>query len=174
MKSKVSYLILAIVFQLAVLIGMVAVAAAPMWTGTEVKIKTIPVDPRSLFRGNYARLQYAISEVKIPNKLNKKKIRNGEIIYALLQKDENNIYSLNNISLDKPETGVFLRGRVSQKRYYENLSRYRVKYGIEAYFAPKEKALALEKDLREEGIAVLMVSKSGKARLKEIISANNL
>lgn len=175
MKTKVvALLTIAVIFQLLVLVGMVTLAASPMWTGKEVKINTVPVDPRSLFRGNYARLRYEISEVEIPKELTKKKIRNGEIIYTLLQPDENNIYSFKNISLDKPETGIFLRGRVSQKRYYESHHRYQVKYGIEAYFAPKDKALALEKKLREEGIAVLMISKSGKARLKEIISANIL
>ncbi len=175
MKNNVITLIVfVIIFQLLVLVGMVALAAAPLWTGTEIRISTIPVDPRSLFRGNYARLRYDLSEVDIPNNLIKKKIRNGEIIYAQLQLNDNNIYSLKSVSLDKPKTGIFIRGRVSQKRYHESHSRYLVKYGIEAFFAPKEKALALEKSLRDEGVAVLMVSKSGKARLKNIISADML
>ena len=63
MKIKISTLLLAaILFQFFVLTGMVAVAAMPLLSGTEIKIKTIPVDPRSLFRGNYARLRYEISQ----------------------------------------------------------------------------------------------------------------
>jgi len=49
------------------------------------------------------------------------------------------------------------------------LSSFRVKYGIEAFFAPKIKALQLEKDLRSGGVAVLMVSSGGKARLMEVV-----
>ena len=46
---------------------------------------------------------------------------------------------------------------------------YRVRFGIEAFFAPKEKALELEKDLRNGGAAILMVSNSGRAALKDVI-----
>ena len=171
MKNKVTaLLILTVAFQLCVLVGMVTLSASPLWTGTEIRIKTIPVDPRSLFRGNYARLRYDISELEIPKEITQKKIRNGEIIYAQMLPTDNNIYAFYKLSFEKPQDGIFIRGRVNQKRYYENRTLYQIKYGIEAFFAPKEKALALENDLRESGIAVLMISKSGKARLKSIES----
>ena len=50
----------AIAFQMFVLVGMVVNAALPLWTGTEIRVRTLPVDPRSLFRGNYVRLAYAL------------------------------------------------------------------------------------------------------------------
>lgn len=160
-------LLIAVIFQLIVLTGMVGLSAMPLWIGQEIKVKTIPVDPRSMFRGNYARLRYKISEVAIehPNK----KLRNGELVYVNLYQAENGLYELSGTSLTKPEEGVFLRGRVQTYRYDSNQDTYRVKYGIEAFFAPKAKALALEQDLRDGGIAVLMVSNSGKARLKDVI-----
>ena len=40
------------------------------------------------------------------------------------------------------------------------------------FFAPKEKALALEKQLRKKAIAVLMVSSSGKAILKTVVKGS--
>ena len=40
-----------------------------------------------------------------------------------------------------------------------------MKYGIEALFAPKEKALALERQLRDSGVAVVRVAPNGKAAL---------
>ncbi len=43
-------------------------------------------------------------------------------------------------------------------------------YGIEAFFAPKEKALKLEEDLRDGGVTVLMVSAGGKARIKAVVA----
>ena len=53
----------AIFAQVLLLGGMVARAAYPLWAGQEVRVKTTPVDPRSLFRGNYARLGYSFSQV---------------------------------------------------------------------------------------------------------------
>ena len=67
-------------------------------------------------------------------------------------------------SYDRPAGGVFLRGRLAAI-----FPSYRIKFGIEAFFAPKEKALALEKYLRGGGIAILMVSDSGRAALKDVI-----
>jgi uncharacterized membrane-anchored protein len=74
------------------------------------------------------------------------------------------IYSFSSISLESPKEGVFLRGRATNAQ--RGLS---VNYGLEAFFAPKEKALQLEKDLRSGAIAALMVDGSGHARIKEIL-----
>ena len=156
----------AIAFQILVLVGMVVNAAMPLWTGTEIRVKTVPVDPRSMFRGNYARLRYefetlpkgALSEVG--------GVRNGEVVYVHLQRGEGAEYEYAGVSLKPPSEGIFLRGRVAGY-----LPPYQVvRYGIEAFFAPKEKALAIERDLAEGGIAVLMVAGNGRAALKEVIS----
>ena len=48
MKKKIVIgLIAAIAFQFVVLSGMYVSAQMPLWTGTEIKLKTVPVDPRS-------------------------------------------------------------------------------------------------------------------------------
>ena len=170
MKKTIAIsLLIAVLFQLLVLIGMVGLSAMPLWTGHEVKVKTIPVDPRSMFRGNYARLRYELSEVEIEH--SNKKIRNGEVVYVSLLQAEGGLYEFSQASLVKPQEGVFLRGRIQTHRYSNNQQPFQVKYGIEAFFAPKDKALALEDDLRDGGVAVLMVSASGKARLKDVIGS---
>ena len=73
-------------------------------------------------------------------------------------------------SLEKPGTGPFIRGRIQKRRSQDNSVIYDVRYGIEAYFAPKKKALALEKDLRSGGVAIVMIAGNGKATLKEVIA----
>jgi uncharacterized membrane-anchored protein len=163
-KTIFAGLLIALVFQLAVLSGMYVTAAMPMWTGTEIKVKTIPVDPRSMFRGNYARLRYDFSTLEDRYIPDKDTLRNGEVIYIVLKSGTNGLYEFSEVSLEKPKDGIFLRGRL-QNRF--GLS---VKCGIEAFFAPKRKALEIERRLRESGIAVLMVSSQGKARIKDIIS----
>jgi len=171
MYSKMIALIVVAIFQVVVLVGMVATSAMPLWTGEEIKIKTIPVDPRSLFRGNYALLRYDISEIKLSDlPEGENKIRQGEIVYVSLQRGEDEYYQMSAASLDKPSHGIYLRGRIQNNRYHSPQDKFRVKYGIEAFFAPKQSALALEKQLRNGGVAILMVSSDGTARLKDVIA----
>jgi len=162
-------LVAAIFFQIVVLIGMYVSAALPEWIGTEIRIKTIPVDPRSMFRGNYARLRYDISRVQSPHLGDVVEIRNGEVIYVSLSKGGDGLYQYASASLTAPVNGVFLRGRILGQDCEGDVTFYRIKYGVEAYFAPKEKALQLERELRDGGVAVLMVSDSGRARLTNVV-----
>ena len=165
-RSKIAAgLVAAIAFQLLVLVGMVVNAALPLWTGTEVRVRTVPVDPRSLFRGNYARLAYEFDTLPEDALREEGGVRYGEVVYVHLERSNGGDYAYAGVSLEPPSEGVFLRGRV-----VGYLPEYqRVRYGIESFFAPKEKALALEKDLRNGGIAVLMVAGNGRAALKDVI-----
>ena len=166
-KKIVLGLCIAAIFQLFVLTGMVGLSVMPLWSGKEIRVKTIPVDPRSMFRGNYARLRYDLSEVYIEN--SNKAIRNGEVVYVNLIQADNGLFEFSSASLTEPERGDYLRGRIQTHHFHSNQKTFNVIYGIEAFFAPKVKALALEQDLRDGGIAVLMVSEGGKARLKDVI-----
>lgn len=168
-RKLVVALIAAIVFQLLILTGMYVSAALPLWTGTEVRIKTIPVDPRSMFRGNYARLRYDISQIDADKLSGNDDLRNGEKVYVALEPGKDGLYQYAGVSLEKPDSKIFLRGRIENRRYRTSGGSLRIKYGIEAFFAPKEKALQLEKELRDGGVAVLMVASSGKARLKDVV-----
>ena len=164
-----------IVFQGAVLAGEYLNAVYPLWTGTEVKINTVPVDPRSLFRGNYARLNYTISSIPSSDlgvsELAHNLPRDHERVYVKLKQGEDGVYVYDGASLSAPTSGVFMRGRIQTQRWDSNPTHYRVLYGIEAYFAPKDKALALERDLRGGGgIATVMVAANGKATLKTVAS----
>ena len=162
-------LALAVVLQFLLLTGMVLTSAFPLVSGKEIRVKTMPVDPRSLFRGNYARLGYEFSSIpegKLPPGI---QIRTGEVIYLMLAPDpdesDGNFYRFDRAVLDRPDTGIFLRGRAMN-----NYGTIRVRCGIEAFFAPKEEALALERELRDGAVAVLMVASNGRVRIREIIS----
>ena len=162
-----------IVFQVLVLGGEYLNAVYPLWTGKEVKLKTVPIDPRSLFRGNYARLNYAISRVSsndiTDGDTTGTSLRNHEIVYVKLKQGADGYYVYDGASLAPPTTGVFIRGRIQTPRWTSTPTHYRVKYGIEAYFAPKDKALALEKELRGGGVAMIMLAANGKASLKAVL-----
>jgi uncharacterized membrane-anchored protein len=132
----------------------------PIWFGTPVILKTAPVDPRSLFRGNYVRLNYDISS--IDEGLTEEQFKRGEVGYVTL-KEKEGVFVATGLKREKPESGVFIRGRVMNVR-----GRYRMKYGIEAYFMPKKKALEAEKSVRQGANAVVYLLNSGKAAIAEL------
>lgn len=171
MNRKLGFgLAAAIALQFLILTGMYVSAQMPLWTGEEIRLKTVPVDPRSLFRGNYARLQYDISQIDTSYFGEDTQLREGEVVFVSLKPGKGGLYQLAGASLEKPGDGIFLRGRVSGNWLRDSGSYYRVKYGIEAFFAPKEKALGLESDLRNGGVAEVMVSRGGRARLKNVVA----
>ncbi|WP_299582796.1 GDYXXLXY domain-containing protein [uncultured Microbulbifer sp.] len=170
MKRGVTFALgAAIAMQFLLLVGMYVQAQIPLWNGEPIRVKTIPVDPRSLFRGNYARLNYDFSRVKASDLTGSKRLREGEVVYVSLKKSTTGLYVYSAASLKKPTEGVFLKGRIASGNRWRNEQAYRIKYGIEAYFAPKEKALQLERELRDSGIAELMVAPSGQVRLRNVV-----
>ncbi len=160
-------LLLTILFQGLVLSAEYLGAVHPLWTGQEIRLKTVPVDPRSLFRGNYARLRYEISSVPVSAIENPDRIRNDEPIFVRLKRGEDGIHDFDGAFLSAPESGLFIRGRVIRPRSSSG-RQLQVRYGIEAWFAPKEKALQLERDLGRGALAVVMISASGRATLAAI------
>ncbi len=63
LKARERKILLAtVVAQLAILLGMIALRAAPLVTGQTVLVRVAPVDPRDLFRGDYVILSYDFSQ----------------------------------------------------------------------------------------------------------------
>ncbi|MES3007950.1 MAG: GDYXXLXY domain-containing protein [Pseudomonadota bacterium] len=154
----------AIAAQVLILIGMVVTAALPLMIGTDITVRTRPVDPRDLFRGNYAQLSYDFSQVPLRELATTAPIRTGEVVYVSLQPGRDGLHEFAAASFEKPDDGLFLRGRVE----YVMEEQVSVLYGIEAFFAPKETALALELTLRERAVATLALSDSGRARIRTV------
>lgn len=158
----------ALFFQMSVLAGEYLMAMYPRWTGEEVRLRVRPVDPRSLFRGNYARLNYDISV--LPASLAERAFGPADVVYVQLEKDPRGDWEARRILAEPGEQGLYLRGRIQGNGFPlggrgVNRDDYRIRYGIEAWFAPKEKALALEEELRDGGMAVIRVADSGRAAL---------
>lgn len=161
-------IVLVVAFQMTVLFAEYLGAVYPLWTGKEIRLKTTPVDPRSLFMGNYALLDYEISTINGKDFTSGKIPRAGEYVYVKLKPGQEGWYVFDGVDPEKPASGTFIRGRLQSGHTSQDIQR--VRYGIEAYFASKEKATALEKDLRKGGIAVVMVAGNGKAALKEVVA----
>ncbi len=169
-------LMVVVVFQVLVLAGEYLVAVYPLWTGEPVVLEIVPVDPRSLFRGNFVHLDYEIAILDETAVAEGIKLKKGDVAYLQLQELEG-VYRAKKICPDKPDQGVFIRGRV--ERFYvddDGEVSLSMHYGIEAYFAAKNRALEIEDRFRARmsqgdamAYAQVRIAPNGKAAIEDIL-----
>lgn len=151
MKKK--YLIVAIILlQLLFLSSMVWFHSVKLRNAVRIQLETVPYDPVSVFRGNYAALRYQISSlpVELLKDTDLKDLKNGDELFVLLKKGKD-LWGAEAIYGKRPknEDGVYLRGRL---RYYYN-SYYRnnqpkhldLEYGIESFFLNEGRAKEVDR-----------------------------
>ena len=139
----------AILFQVVVLAFMAGEREHIVRNGKIIHLRTAPIDPRDMFRGDYIRLNYEISRIpvsKLIDTTDVEKLNKGDNLYAVLKEGPNGLYELVNASVKKPGDGVYIRGRIPHK--YQTLrsgSPIWVNYGIEAYFVQQGKGRKMER-----------------------------
>ncbi|MBI2208258.1 GDYXXLXY domain-containing protein [Candidatus Woesearchaeota archaeon] len=139
---------------LGILLGIAGVfilyLSWPLLTGTTVILKTQPVDPFDIFRGQYMTINYEISNVELPEE-----IKEGDNVYVLLKEGDDKIWHAERVSPNKPDNGVFIKGTARQS--WRGLT---VEYGIEQYFFERNAELPL-RDLDVKA----KIGSSGQARI---------
>jgi uncharacterized membrane-anchored protein len=145
-------LIIAIAFQVLVLVFIAGKREYIAATGTVVYLRTAPIDPRDLFRGDYVRLRYEASVVPLTKASaeiaeNMKKPTFSATVYAQLALGEAGLAEVTGLSLTKPASGPFLKGRLGQPWQFgiSVPGVVAVEYGIEAYYVQQGKGLEIEK-----------------------------
>lgn len=117
--------------------------------GETVYLRTAPLDPRDPWRGDFVRLDYDISTIGVKQMrgdLKKGSAGKGRKVFAVLNKGAGGLASLAYATTIKPETGLFIRGRLRHRwRFRRAVSAAEVKYGIEQLFVEQGKGRAIEK-----------------------------
>jgi uncharacterized membrane-anchored protein len=175
-RSKTKILAALLICQVGVLAGLYLNSVYPHYWGEEVTLEIEPVDPRSLFRGQYARLAYGIGNIPVDKlnrseRANRSSLRLGEIVYATLTK-RGAFHVVESIQLERPEGGLFIRGRVEREQLLSRHNNIALNYGIEAFFATPEKAIEIERHARSRDsvtLAKVMIAPNGKAALVDIV-----
>ncbi len=142
-------ILLTIAFQFLVLGYMAANQELIRTRGRTVYLKTAPVDPRDLFRGDYVRLSYEISTVSknllrgdLPQHMEDK----GYKVYTVLKTEPDRTAEILYVTDRKPEQGIFIRGRIAQNWRLRSSGRaVGIHYGIESYFVQQGKGLEMER-----------------------------
>jgi uncharacterized membrane-anchored protein len=177
-------LLIVVLLQTAALIAMVGMKQHTLNTGTPVLLETEPIDPRSLFSGDYVILNYKISALDM-NKLSndKREFKSNETVYVTLKPGKpywEPIGVAHEISPAAPGN-VVIKGTVDwvsnwnpETRKEESGKFLRAHYGIENYFVPEGEGRDIERrvvDGVNQKIDVrVAVDAKGNAGIKAILA----
>ena len=125
----------------------------PLLVGKSVILKTQPVDPFDLLRGQYLIINYEINTIDLPTEA-----KEGDTVYVSLKEGTDKLWHADKISLNKPENDVFIKGTAKQR--WQGIG---VEYGIEQYFFERDAHIP-----RMDSVKV-KVDGSGQARIVELL-----
>jgi len=117
--------ILIICLQALLLCGIIAYRQYWIATGNKVVLKTTPIDPRDLFRGDYVNLTYEITNLNVDSQSQKPDFLPSQPIYVDLGTAADGTSFAAAIGREQPTSGRFIQGRV---RYEHLESKWDVKY----------------------------------------------
>lgn len=169
--------IIAASLQTAVLGYMVEGRASILRNGADIRLKTLPVDPRDLLRGDYVILSYAISTIpksivtgEVP------KVNGRERLVVRLRPGADGLWTATEASFGTlaPEEGSVLL-RTQPFDYYSVTDGVLpdslfVSYGLERYYVPEGEGKVLEDARNQEELEVeARVSKDGTPQIARLI-----
>ncbi|MEM5472692.1 GDYXXLXY domain-containing protein [Hoeflea sp. AS60] len=178
--SPVIAAIVCAVVLLGTLMLMIGQRAAILRDGAEIILKTAPVDPRDLMRGDYVRLQYegiSLVESALLSESWPEKNSYGPL-WLTLEPGEDGLAEVKSVSLERPSpanpNAVYLKSRpvmlygVDHPRSgSRSLS---LRFGIERYYVPEGEGLEIEKarNARRTTVAI-RVSKDGEPQIARLM-----
>jgi uncharacterized membrane-anchored protein len=164
--------------QTGVLAAMILDRAHHLATGREIVLPVIPVDPRSLFRGDYVILNYDVSTVPA-GLLGGAPPHDGERLYVVIGRKPGGDASMwvpLQVSRTRPALvpaeAVVLVGwaRGQPIARTDGRGELRLRYGIESYFVPEGAGKDLERRIRTGTMAVIVaVNESGQSAIKGVV-----
>lgn len=148
-----------------ILLGFIGYNYYTLNQGHEIILKTAPVDPNDLFRGNYVNLRYEISAIDLNSMIYDRPFGYGDDVFAILAKGEKFWYVTRVGHSVRPlqNNEVCIKGKVTSS--YEN--RINVEWGIESYFVPEGKGMDIEREIRNVSVTV-SVDGTCRALIKEL------
>lgn len=157
--------------QCAVILYMVWDRTSLLRNGREIVLDVVPVDPRSLFRGDYVILSYHISTIDPKLVTDAPEQQHSGTVYITLAQDGTawKAVAASRARPAAPAAGhLVLKGRARHWSWpRDDQHPLRVAYGIESYFVPEGKGLELEKMVGEKKIrAIVAVGRDGTAAIK--------
>ncbi|MDF1694772.1 MAG: GDYXXLXY domain-containing protein [Saprospiraceae bacterium] len=152
-----------LIFWAVVLIGFIGFKLIPLISGTAIYLKSAPVDPRDLFRGDYVVLNYEISRIHMDSVSHTgSSLKTGQNIYVKLEVIDG-IGHATAISSTPFREGLFIKGKVK----YNRSKLINIEYGIESYFVQKGTGKVIEKIVGEIDVLV-SIDRRGNVGIKSL------
>ncbi|MFT4184754.1 MAG: GDYXXLXY domain-containing protein [Rhizobium sp.] len=166
--------------QTAVLAYMVGERAWGLRSGVEILLKTAPVDPRDLLRGDYVTLNYDISRVPFSTMVEgpPKMSQSAAILSVRLKKQGDGYWGIVESSFGKlepkPDTVVLKSLPVDYVFYGDATDPSQaivgVTYGIERYYVPEGQGHDIENARNDNRVAIAArVSSDGVAHIRSLL-----
>jgi uncharacterized membrane-anchored protein len=160
--SAAKKLLIAVAIQLLLLFAIIGFKQYTVLTGETVLLKTAPIDPMDLIRGEYLDLQYEISSIDCS-------IASGDAYYGgdvfvELQRGDDRYWNAIAMDRDRRHTAsdTVLIGGFADGCYGDG-GRTRVKYGIEQVFIPEGSASELPRGSGHTVAVEVKVDRFGNA-----------
>jgi uncharacterized membrane-anchored protein len=177
-NHKMAAAVLAALVQCGILLFMIQSRASILQNGREVVLKTEPIDPRDLLRGDYVTLGYSISSfpaTEIEGDT-RRQYDESSPVYVALTKGADGIWVKSRASVapipDLMPDEVLIRGRALYGFTPKTSDNVRVDYGIERFYVPEGEGTAIESERNEKRInAVIMVNANGESQMKRLMDA---
>lgn len=162
-RYRTQLLIAAVLFQLLLLISMVARNYSTIISGQTVMLKVVPVDPRDLFRGDYVILSYDFStELPPDTSSDDPAIIERDIYIPLVPADDGQHHRSDGARWTRPESGLFLKGRITADRRHE--------FGIGQFFVQEGKGRIYEDAVRRWQLtAEVTIDPAGNGVLRRLL-----
>ena len=115
--------------------------------GTELYLRTAPLDPRDPFRGDFVRLDYALSTVhprQTRGQVAAHREQRDYPVFARLAPGPGGIYALDYLTDARPDGGPFLKGRIQSSWDSWRGAGIKVRYGIEQYYVQQGEGRRIE------------------------------
>lgn len=153
-RAGLAILLVSIVLQGGILTHEVLSRILPFKDAETIRLLSIPVDPRDMFRGDYVRLNYTFSTTSgkgtywdgtkrveidtydvealtpLPDRRVSPLERKGRPVYVALEKRADGLWHPTRMTLTPPTEGLFIKGRC--------INNFRISYGIETFFVPAD------------------------------------
>ncbi|GAA0777346.1 hypothetical protein E1180_16580 [Roseibium denhamense] len=127
--------------------------------GEEAVLDLVPIDPRDLLRGDYVIINLAIGEVPRILAVGKD-IKAGDRVYVGLEPAENGSMAPVRISRAREDAGsLAIAGEVTSLAN----ERFRIDYGIDAFFLPEGEGRIIEDLPRERVQLVVAITEDGRS-----------
>lgn len=150
----------------AVLLGMVGIKQYTLSTGSVVELEIKPIDPRSLFRGDFVRFRFTISELSTGEYFGD--FRRGDTIYVVLEPGTPFATPVSTHK-DWPKVAndqLVIKGRVTGRPH--NI--VRIRYGIENFFIPEGEGRSLERSGPENKVTVrVAIDRFGRSAIESVL-----